>query len=215
MFCLVDAGPLGFLSTASHGHADALSFTLTVAGWPVIVESGTYAYHSDSAWRDYFRGTAAHNTIVVDCADQSAHAGIFLWTRHATTRVLTWDATDDGGLVVAEHDGYTRSAAPVMHRREIELHGNDLRVVDDLTGRGVHDIEWRLHFDPECTAWLEAERCRVGWEGGSLTIELDSALSWRLARGEPDAGWFSRGFNLKEPTFSLVGRAGCRRSSSP
>ena len=207
VLCVFDAGPLGFLPPASHGHADALSFTLTVAGKPIIVDTGTYAYHSDPMWRDYFRGTAAHNTIVVDGADQSAHAGIFLWTRHASTRVLAWDAADDGGVVVAQHDGYARSTAVATHRRQVELHGNDLRVVDDVAGQGMHDIEWRLHFDPECSVQLDAERCRVGWEGGSLTIDLDPALHWRLARGASYAGWFSRGFNLKEPTVALVGHA--------
>ena len=54
-----DAGPLGYLGIAAHGHADALSFCLALDGDWWLVDPGTYAYHSAPEWRDYFRGTAA------------------------------------------------------------------------------------------------------------------------------------------------------------
>lgn len=34
-----DAGALGYLSIAAHGHADALAFTLTLGGRPFLVTS--------------------------------------------------------------------------------------------------------------------------------------------------------------------------------
>src|SRR5690606_1299896 len=64
-----DAGPLGFLSIAAHGHADCLSMTLSVSGREQLVDPGTYVYHAEPEWRDYFRGTAAHNTVRVDGVD--------------------------------------------------------------------------------------------------------------------------------------------------
>ena len=80
---LVDAGPLGYLSIAAHGHADALSFVLNVGDREILVDPGTYAYHTDPAWRRYFRSTRAHNTVGVDEQDQSVQAGNFMWTDHA------------------------------------------------------------------------------------------------------------------------------------
>ncbi len=41
-----DAAPLGFLSIAAHGHADALSFILHVDGSPILVDPGTFMYHT-------------------------------------------------------------------------------------------------------------------------------------------------------------------------
>ncbi|MGH8217521.1 MAG: heparinase II/III family protein, partial [Steroidobacteraceae bacterium] len=35
---IADAGALGYLSIAAHGHADALSFTLSVAGQPLLID---------------------------------------------------------------------------------------------------------------------------------------------------------------------------------
>src|SRR5262249_33801097 len=76
---VVDAGPLGLGPVAAHGHADALSITLSVGGVQILVDPGTFIEHGDSPWRDYFRGTAAHNTIRVDGRDQSEPGGDSLW----------------------------------------------------------------------------------------------------------------------------------------
>ncbi len=59
---IADAGPLGYREIAAHGHADALSFTLSVGGTEYFVDPGTFAYHTQEDWRRYFRGTGAHNT---------------------------------------------------------------------------------------------------------------------------------------------------------
>src|SRR5690606_32758000 len=67
----IDCAPLGYLSIAAHGHADALAFTLSVAGHELLIDPGTYAYHTQKTWRDYFRGTLAHNTVRIDGEDQS------------------------------------------------------------------------------------------------------------------------------------------------
>ena len=55
---VADAGPLGYQAIAAHGHADALSFTLSAGGRELLVDPGTYAYHTQQRWREYFRGTA-------------------------------------------------------------------------------------------------------------------------------------------------------------
>lgn len=41
---VADAGPLGYLSIAAHGHADALSFTLSAGGCELLIDPGTFAY---------------------------------------------------------------------------------------------------------------------------------------------------------------------------
>lgn len=205
LFCLADAGPLGYLSLAAHGHADALSFTLSVGGVRILVDAGTYAYHAEPEWREYFRGTGAHNTVVVDGADQSESGGLFLWTRKATTRVLAWEEHEEGATLEAEHDGYRRLPGEVVHRRRFSLTRRELRIRDDLEGRGRHRLEWRLHFAPECTVELEEKKCRVEREGRVVTLRLDPAPEWGLVRGGANGGWYSPGFNLKVPTATLLG----------
>jgi hypothetical protein len=212
IFCLFDAGQHGFLSIAAHGHADALAFALNIDGTPVIVDTGTFAYHTDPARRRYFRGTSAHNTVIVDDEDQSVQAGPFLWSSVAQCSVLQWQPKEDGGIVVAEHDGYARLPGRPSHRRSLTLAGNHLDIVDDVSGSGSHVLEWRLHFSPICSVVIEDRACRVEWRtagrpsASTLLIELDPQLAWNVEHGTDRGGWYSPAFNLVEPTHMLVGR---------
>ena len=43
---MMDHGPLGYLSIAAHGHADALAIWWHIDGQPVLVDAGTYLYHA-------------------------------------------------------------------------------------------------------------------------------------------------------------------------
>lgn len=207
IFCLADAGPLGYLSTAAHGHADALSFTLSIGGTPIIVDPGTFTYHAEPQWRNYFRGTKAHNTVTVDGVDQSEPSGIFLWGKKANSKVLSWQETPEGGVLLAEHDGYTRLSGKVVHRRQLNLNRHYLEITDKLLGSGMHTVEWRLHFSPACKVSLSQNLCQVSWQAGQLEIGLDNQMEWRLSRGEAEAGWYSSGFNLKETSYTLSGLA--------
>ena len=67
---IFDTGEICPSYLPAHGHCDALSFELSVYGKPLIVNSGTYRYESGE-WRDYFRSTKAHNTVVIFDQEQS------------------------------------------------------------------------------------------------------------------------------------------------
>jgi hypothetical protein len=203
-----DAGPLGYLSIAAHGHADALAILLSVEGREVLVDSGTYAYHTESEWRSYFRGTSAHNTIVVDGLDQSVSGGNFMWTRHATAR-CTELASEEDLIVGGEHNGYHRLSDPVTHRRTVRLAktGERLTVADRLECRKRHRIEIWWHF---------AEACEVTVSGNVVRAVVGPCLVEMIAdhagceviqrRGSvaPHGGWISRRFGVKAPITSVA-----------
>ncbi len=199
---LVDAGPQGYLSLAAHGHADALSFTLSAGGHRILVDPGTFTYHSEPAWRPYFRGTRSHNTITVDGRDQSASGGTFLWTDTTETRVLQWQDGPEGPDLTAEHDGY----APVLHRRRVVLRKQVLEITDDVQGGGEHEIEWRLHIHPDCRAELNGAELRIRWARGVVRLALDPRLSASLLAAADTGGWYSPLFGVKVPAQTLVGR---------
>jgi hypothetical protein len=204
---VADAGPLGYLSLAAHGHADALSFTLSAGGAPVLVDTGTYCYHSEAAWRAYFRGTAAHNTLRVDGLDQSVPGGNFLWLRHAHTRCLLFAPGPQAQRLIAEHDGYLRLADPVRHRREIayDRERAQFAVEDTLECRATHRAELFWHFAEDCTVTLEAAQARVRHARGVLTLQWPAGMAAQLGRGQvdPPLGWRSHHFGEKVPCSSL------------
>ncbi|WP_030785388.1 heparinase II/III family protein [Streptomyces sp. NRRL S-920] len=209
IWCRCDGGPHGFLSIAAHAHADALSVEVRHDGVDVLADPGTFCYHGQPLWRQYFRSTLAHNTLQLDGGDQSVSGGPFLWTRHARTRVLAVD-TADGNVArwCAEHDGYQRS----VHRRRVELTASDkeLRVIDEVRGP-LRPARLAFHLGPAVTADLSGNRAVLTWardgEERSAVLELPGELSWRAHRGEtdPPLGWYSAGFGRKEPSTTLIG----------
>ena len=203
--CLADAGDLGYLSIAAHGHADALSFTLSADDEQLLVDPGTYTYHFDAESRAYFRGTRAHNTITIDGQDQSRSAGPFLWTRKAQVTVRDWQPAEHGAGLSAIHDGYERLSDPVRHSRRFVLEGRRLTIEDVLEGRAVHGVEWRLHMAPHCSVEVNGRTCEILGRGHRLILQLDDALEWDLLTADPRGGWYSCCFNQRTPTTTLVG----------
>ena len=210
---IADAGPLGYLGIAAHGHADALALTLSVAGQAVLIDPGTYAYHTQKRWRDYFRGTSAHNTVRIDGRDQSESGGNFLWLRKAQARGLSWCDDTRGQRWSASHDGYLRLDDPLLHRREVNVTpGAQTIVVDDvLECQGAHEIELFWHFDPRCRLQLDGDRLQV--QGAAFVMEvqlpaLHGAMTQVVcASEEPVLGWISHRFDEKQAAPTLVWRA--------
>ncbi|MEV8474092.1 alginate lyase family protein [Streptomyces sp. NPDC051173] len=214
IWCRCDGGPHGFLSIAAHAHADALSVEVRHDGVDVLADPGTFCYHGQPEWRQFFRSTLGHNTLQLDGTDQSVSGGPFLWTRHARSRVLVADpsgASDGTARWCAEHDGYQRS----VHRRRVELTAasQELRVVDEVRGRHGPRRAVRLafHLGPAVAADLVGNLAVLTWtrdgEDRSAVLDLPGQLRWRAHRGEtdPPLGWYSAGFGRKEPATTLIG----------
>jgi hypothetical protein len=120
--------------------------------------------------------------------------------------------TDEFVDVRGSHDGYRRLPDPVIHRRSLRLFkaSGTLIIGDRLQCQVTHDVELFFHF---------SEKCQVRQVGpGSfealnrnkrISIRVDSRLKPDLYHGceKPIAGWVSRTFGVKEPSFTLVARA--------
>jgi hypothetical protein len=209
---VADAAPLGFLSIAAHGHADALAFTLSVGGVELLIDPGTYAYHTQAEWRDYFKGTSAHNTIRIDGVDQSVSGGKFMWVRHAQARCEQFDTGADVDIWEGAHDGYRRLADPVSVSRRLEyrLATRSLTVIDRIECRAEHTVEQFWHFAPDCRVFLEGNVLEVWRADASVRMTLPGSLAATVIRGSeaPILGWYSPRFDEKVPcpTVRAYGR---------
>jgi hypothetical protein len=170
---VLDAGPMGTQS-GGHGHADALSICLQSVcpqnQVGLLIDPGTCEYVDNSGDRELFRGTAMHNTLRVDGANQAETAGPFAWKRLTQTKVEQWIQGPGFDVVVASHDGYQRLAQPVTHRRWVVSLKNGLSLVRDVVeGLGRHrlDISWHLGQEMQL---VEQNVFRV--KGASLGLAL-------------------------------------------
>ncbi len=221
IWCRVDGGPHGFGSLAAHAHADALSLEVRHDGVEVLADPGTYCYHGEPRWRDYFRSTAAHNTIEVDGLDQSTSGGPFLWTQHARTHVDRVDVGDrDVQVWSAHHTGYARLDPALRHSRTVRLErfSGALQVLDELRASRVHALRMSYHLGPEVEAELRGSLARLSWRRPGRTrpvvalLHLPVGLEWTWHRGEeePPLGWWSEGLGRRRPSTTLVGRGELR-----
>lgn len=215
VWCRCDHGPLGFLSTAAHGHADALSVEVRVGGVDVLADPGTYCYHGEPEWRTYFRSTRAHNTLEIQGHDQAVPGGPFLWLDHPRAWLIQATGLENGALASwrAAHDGYSCLDDPALHERMVELdrESRTLSFRDVLHGDVRLSARLMFHFGPAVEVSLAESRAELSWSGPCgprrAFLDLSPELRWRLARGEtnPPLGWYSHGFDRKRPAFALIG----------
>ena len=212
MLVVFDAGPIGFAPLYAHGHADALSFWLSYGGCEFFIDPGTFCYVKPSAWRSYFRGTAAHNTLRIDREDQSLTSGPFLWRHVAHCQAEYFKEQEEFIEVTGFHDGYSRLVDPVIHRRRMRLHKKSRRllITDYLDCCGDHEVELFFHFNEKCEVKQigPASFHILNGQRHLILRFLDSQLRPEIYHGSknPIFGWASRTFDVKIPVFTIAAR---------
>jgi hypothetical protein len=203
-----DHGPLGMPPLYNHGHADALSLTLSIGDRGFLVDSGTYHYNGEKIWRHYFKCTRAHNTVTVDGRDQAVQETGFVWSRPYDVRVTRNVRPEGLILIEAEHNGYARLDRPAVHRRAI-CHPDDsvFIVRDHFAGQGIHEFELNWHLHPNAVTTKQGD----GWW---RIVNRDFVMFMRLmgskdfdllcGRTDPIKGWYSSQYGIKEACSVLT-----------
>jgi uncharacterized heparinase superfamily protein len=162
-YLVFDCGPLG---EGNHGHFDLLSLELYGYGLPLIVDPGRYTYDESGEvnWRVAFRGTAFHNTVLVDGRNQTRyefHRRKFK-VRGPEPRfeMLGFGSRDGFDFVRGRAAGFEYD---VVHEREIRMmEGNRFVVLDELSSVSHHRYEQIFHLTP-------AAENRVAHAGRTVT----------------------------------------------
>ena len=170
-------------------HADALSFELDLGGRALVVDAGS-AGEAEVApsLRTWARGTWAHNTAVVDGADQM--------------RILpggwTGDTAEVTDVEARPAEGAFELTASVhhvngpVHRRRLACGTAGLEVVDRVEGAAGRRVATLVHFAPEVR--LQAVARSLEARLGSRVLELTPIGATRLdvviaERRRPCQGW--------------------------
>jgi len=198
-----DHGPLGMPPLYNHGHADALSITLSKEGRQILVDPGTYRYNGVPEWRKYFKGTRCHNTVTLDGLDQAVQETSFIWSSPYTARLVAGSSDSDGHFWVGVHDGYARLKEPVKHQRTVVLFGEtDLVVKDSFVGSGVHEFELNWHLHPDVTLKKEEKQWVISTAETRISMRLlEPSDDFKIVEGsrQPILGWYSPSYGFKEP----------------
>jgi hypothetical protein len=202
-----DAAPLGYLSIAAHGHADALSFILHVDGQPVFIDPGTYTYHTEPEWRRYFVGTLAHNTIRINKKNQAINAGPTLWLKHYKPTIIVLSQGEEIDRVKATHNGYKKEQAEHIREIVFDKLRNEFLISDTISIRNKKTIEVEIpfHIHPEVIVNVSGENCFLlsTGTGGKIEFCIDEKLNPDVIKGQTEPqilGWFSKSFLKKVAT---------------
>jgi hypothetical protein len=192
---VIDAGPQG-ADAAGHGHADALSISANIAGCALLIDPGTFEYVGKDLERNRFRGTKAHNTLVVDGVDQSEPKGPFSWVSLPNVRAEQWIKGESFDFFVGSHDGFTRLPDPVVHRRTVfSLKSRFWLVRDQAQGQAKHQLDLSWHVDPELLPIGERKGV-FGNASGGLSIVTPDGHGWSQDIRSED---WSLAYGQKEP----------------
>jgi uncharacterized heparinase superfamily protein len=182
-YLVCDVAPVGPDHLPAHAHADTLSFEMSFKGRRVFVNSGTSEY-GVGAERNRQRGTAAHNTLVLDDEDSSEIWAGFRVARRARARLLDVHAAASTVSVVGEHDGYRRLRGGNMHKRSWSLNARELTIEDVVEGF-IRSAKCYFYLHPE----IQVQRTRgselqlsdlrgalleVSFEGAAVVEVIDS-----------------------------------------
>jgi hypothetical protein len=191
---------------SKHCHLDALAITYCSDGVALLPDSGLYEYPAGGRAApdpriDYFVGTRAHNTVVVDGRDQSnAHdvaADVFPGLRAS-------------GGDWAYQSGSHRLYAGVAHARSVVLLGQDLAlVVDTLASDSAHDYVQTWHLWPD--AQIEPSRLDVAARDAAghrlaLSQAVTDGVVLRAVRGQDSPvvqGYLSSEYGRRVESYAL------------
>jgi uncharacterized heparinase superfamily protein len=202
-----DHGPLGMAPLYNHGHADALSITLSVNSRALLVDPGTYRYNGVPEYRRYFRGTRAHNTVTVDGEDQAVQETGFIWSHPFKATLVRASDIGDGFILEGHHDGYWRLKNPVRHQRTVLFWGGgNFLIRDTFPGKGTHDFEVNYHLHPDAKASQVNGWWLVEGDGKRIFIQLMTGDNLTLIKGQenPPFGWFSPSYGIKRESGVLT-----------
>lgn len=171
----LDVAPVGPDYLPGHAHADTLSFELSFEGRRLLVNSGTSTYER-GAERQRQRGTASHNTVVINGENSSDVWSSFRVGRRARPGQLS--VAQSGSIVVScEHDGYAHLDGSPVHRRCWRFDQDQFAVCDTISGEMGSAIA-RFHFHPDVLVWLDRDG-----RSGAARLSNGKTVRWRIDRG--------------------------------
>lgn len=195
---LADLARIGPDYLPGHAHADTLSFELSWEKHRVFVNSGTSEYGTGPE-RLRQRGTAAHNTVIVEGQNSSEVWSGFRVGRRARPQAISV-GVDERGAQCAEatHDGYRHLRGRPLVSRRFELNERRLLITDTVSTNT--QAEARFHLHPLVSI--------ASMKSDAVLLTLPSGEQLRLqCTGDPlrleDSTWHPE-FGLSIPNHCLV-----------
>ena len=180
---VVKAGPPAFW----HCQPDNGTFELWHKGKILFGDSGSYVYAGDGEvmeWRNWFRRTSSHNTLVYNDKDLET----------TDSKTLLWQPEGKIQILVTENQSYEK----LKHRRSIFfVEGKYFVIVDEAVGAAKGMI--RLHYQMprgKCSNSKETMHFNTeSEEGPNMKLQCFGPMGMTMEKRE---GWISTTYMKKQ-----------------
>ena len=199
-YMIVSCGPNGQDGNGGHSHNDKLSFELFVNNNTLITDPGSYIYTPCPEFRNKFRSTSFHNTLVIDNEEQNRFVdwNIFILENDSHVKVNYWKSSEEFDLLDVEHNGYNRLKDPVIHQRQILFNKRDYYwlIRDILKGSGKHNFDLYFHIGGNIKYSVEKSMVINIYNFGDQNLKIMPLDLKDLEFIEED-GWISESYGNK------------------
>lgn len=207
-FCYFDCGEIAHgvhadnTPSAAHGHADILSFELSVEGEPVVIDPGFHTYFGPQDWHRYFRSSMGHNVVEVNGRGQAISGGPITWSNVSGPEPFHWFSSPEIDLAYGGINCFSGLEDRVSVRRLIMFSKPFyFLIIDQIVGEGtgdrVFEIGSYLHFPP---GNIRIEASTVLSNRKKLAVlALPSEANVRIESGgeRPYQGWIALGYGQR------------------
>jgi hypothetical protein len=199
---LVTNSRVGTEGFGNHKHCDQLAVEVCAGDQPIFVDAGSYAYTSDPTERNRFRGTAMHNTVMVDGEEQHDLNPSWLFRLGQRGEASRFETAQRDGVVcaTARHTGYAHLDPPIVHERQVRVAADGSVGIEDRFDRPAgHRLRWQFLLHPEIAAVPAGDGIRLTWRHGAADFDVPGPL-----RADLVDSWYSPSYGVKIPTRALV-----------
>jgi hypothetical protein len=193
-------GPVGTEGFGNHKHCDQLAIEICVGAQPVFVDAGSYVYTSAPDERNRFRGTAIHNTVMIDGEEQHGLNREWLFRLFQQGDATFVQSGDDGREVFARarHTAYARLDPPVVHERRVAIGaGGEVGIQDFFDRTDGHRFRWHFLLHSDVTAERIGAGFRLTWPNGGA--DFSGAIPLEVVDG-----WYSPSYGIRRKASALV-----------
>lgn len=198
-----DFGEIGMAPLNAHAHCDILSFNLNIDGAPFLIDCGTYKYHKDDGFRNYFRGVTTHNTISINNKNQFEFLGPFICEKTPVVKLIN----NSDEKIECSTNMYKKLKCDV--RRELIFNNDSILIIDKIHNLSSKSINVKnfFNFDSNVIRSTNLDKesfiinnKEVIFENYIKSINLkDNKYEKKL-----EQSWMSSKYYYKEKTLRLV-----------
>ena len=204
-YLLMSNSIVGTGGFGNHKHNDQLAIEWILGDQPILVDGGSYIYTRDAEMRNRFRGTATHNTVMIDETEQHTLIPEHLFRLYQEGSCGFNDPVETKTAVSMSgwHDAYGRLDAPVVHTRDASINKSDgtVRITDQLQGGEEHRSRWHFLLHPGITALIEDDVVLLK-QGDTLLARIvsqEGVGGWLI-----EDAWYSPCYGKRVATTAIV-----------